>query len=56
MKNIIYCTGTCCPFTDCERHPRHLKGKKFRETVSVADFCGTCRRYIGWLVDHVEGG
>ena len=48
MADITYCANILCPFLDCERHgdkaPRNVP-------VSMAWLDGTCRRYIGWLVD-----
>ena len=53
MADITYCMNNCCPFTDCERHsdnaPRGIP-------VSLAWMDGTCRRYIGWLVDQAKEG
>ena len=42
-----YCTNTDCPFKDCDRHISHTKVGKIYD---FADFTGTCRRYITWLV------
>ena len=51
MADITYCLNTCCPFTDCMRHsdnaPRGIP-------VSMAWLDGTCRDYIGWLVDQAK--
>jgi len=52
MKDITYCSNISCPFNDCDRHPKQLKGKA--GIASFADFAGTCRRYISWLVDEVK--
>lgn len=58
MADITYCINKQCPFKDCERHPSKINeacrnGKGY---VSVASFDGTCRRYIGNLVDNAERG
>ena len=53
MSDITYCLNPDCPFKDCERHsdnaPRGV-------VVSLSYMAGTCRRYIGYLVDKVERG
>lgn len=55
MKDITYCTLLDCPFKDCEHYWEWLKSIPPRGKVSVANLYGTCRRYIGWLVDHARG-
>lgn len=51
VDDITYCMNVYCPFTDCERYsanaPRGI-------LVSLAWLDGTCRRYIGWLVDQAK--
>ena len=51
MADITYCVTPECPFKDCERHcdnaPRGVP-------VSIAHMAGTCRRYIGYLVEEIE--
>ena len=54
MADITYCLNSNCPFTDCEKHCSKIKeaasnGKGY---VSVSNFDGMCRRYIGYLVEH----
>ena len=58
MADITYCINGQCPFEECERHPSKIaeaqkQGQRF---VSVANFDGVCRKYIGHLVDEVERG
>lgn len=55
MADITYCINAQCPFTKCERHPNkiadaHKQGQRF---VSVANFDGVCRKYIGHLVTEI---
>ena len=52
MADITYCINASCPFKDCDRHPLQLKGKNCE--VSFAALDGTCRRYLGYLVDILE--
>lgn len=53
---ITYCTNVACPFNDCYKHPCKLEGEKDRlKFVSIADFSGVCRRYIGYLVNELMG-
>lgn len=53
MKDITYCTSTDCPSEECKIK---LLNNKFQsgEIISMADFSGTCRFYIGWLVSEIE--
>lgn len=53
-RDMTFCTNKDCPFKDCERHNKHLKG--VYGLASVADFSGTCRRYISYVVDDVMKG
>lgn len=50
---FTYCSAACCPFTDCKRHPKQLKKLKRGTIVSIANLCGTCRRYIRFMVDKI---
>lgn len=55
--DITYCTNAGCPFKTCDRHTAVLKKVQQQflgATVSVADLSGTCREYIGWLVERGE--
>lgn len=54
--NMTYCVNTDCPLRDCERHPEKLKLLPVNVVVNVADLGGVCDRYIGYLVECVEGG
>ena len=53
MKDITYCTSTDCPSKECKIK---LTNNKFQPgtILSMADFSGQCRFYIGWLVDMAE--
>ena len=55
MKDLTYCTSTDCPSKECKIK---LLNNKFQpgEIISMADFSGTCRFYIGWLVSEIEEG
>ena len=55
MRDITYCTSTDCPSMECEikvLNNKFLPG----EVISMADFSGTCRFYIGWLLDKIGEG
>ena len=54
--DMTYCMNRDCPFKDCERHSDNLLKFAGDETiyVSIADFGGTCRRYIEHLVKIAE--
>lgn len=57
--DITYCMNQGCPFKECERHPRTLKEVRRLHPgamVSVTDFSGTCRDYIGWLAEKASSG
>lgn len=53
MKDITYCISTECPSTECKIKVtnNHFTSD---DLVSVADFSGVCRFYIGWIVSEVE--
>lgn len=51
MADITYCMNKNCPHKDCMRHLVHAP---ISTPVSMAWFDGTCRRYIGGLVDEIE--
>lgn len=58
MKDITFCSSTDCPSKDCRIK---LLNNKFDpgEIISMADYSGVCRYYIGWLVAELgeaEGG
>lgn len=55
--DIAYCSNSRCPFKRCEIHPvvlRKLQKDYPGRMVSVADYSGTCREYIGWLTSKTE--
>lgn len=55
MKDATYCVSADCPLTECRLK---LTNNKFEpgEIISMADFSGTCRFYIGWLLEKIEDG
>ncbi len=53
--DITYCSYQGCPIKECERHPAVLKEVRRRNPgamVSLADFSGSCREYIRWLIEQ----
>lgn len=58
MADITYCINGQCPFEECERHPGKIAeaARQGRGYVSVSNFDGVCRKYIGHLVDEAERG
>jgi len=55
MRDITYCASTDCPSTDCKVK---IQNNKFQpgEIISMADFSGVCRYYIGWVLAQIEDG
>ena len=53
MKDITYCSSTDCPSTECKIK---ILNNKFEpgEIISMADFSGQCRFYIGCVLDMIE--
>ena len=53
MRDITYCYGYDCPSEKC---PIRVTNNKFEphELISIADFRGECRYYIGWVVRGLE--
>lgn len=49
--DITYCANDSCPFKDCDNHVSKATRFTSGTYVSVADFSGTCHRYISWLAD-----
>lgn len=47
-----YCINYNCPFKSCGKHLKHCRAKKGK--ISVANYDGTCREYIAWLVGEAE--
>ena len=56
MNDITWCVSPDCPSKDCKIHIRNLPKPKGDEKliVSMADFSGVCRYYIGWVLSEVE--
>lgn len=53
IADITYCSNGSCPFEDCERHLRQLQADAYSNSyVSIANFSGTCRDYIGHLAEE----
>lgn len=52
-KDITYCYGYDCPSTECKIK---MTNNTFEphELVSIADFRGVCRFYVGWVVSEVK--
>lgn len=55
MKDVTYCASVDCPSTECKIK---LKNNDIPDgtIISMADFSGTCRFYIGWLLEKIEDG
>lgn len=53
MKDITYCASKDCPSKECKIK---IGNNHFEphEVISMADFSGVCRFYIGWLVSEIE--
>lgn len=51
-NDIAYCTNSDCPFRDCKKHFSNLQGKS--GIVTIADFGGTCRRYISFITEILD--
>jgi hypothetical protein len=51
MGDITYCSCIVCVNKECERHLSNLLKLEKTQVVSIADFSGVCRDYIGQLVD-----
>lgn len=52
MRDTTYCSSTDCPSTECKIK---ILNNKFEPgtIISMADFSGQCRFYIGNLVELV---
>ena len=52
MKDITYCASTDCPSKECKIK---ILNNKFQpgDVISMADFSGVCRFYIGWIVSKL---
>ena len=53
MTDVTWCVSEDCPSEDCRIHVRQCKAKP-GELVSMADFSGVCRYYIGWVLEQIE--
>lgn len=57
MKDVTYCASADCPSTECKLKLTNNKNKfEPGEIISMADFSGTCRFYIAWLLEKIEDG
>ena len=58
MADITYCINRDCPFKKCERHPSKISKVALNGTgyVSIANFAGVCREYIGYVLDEAKRG
>lgn len=55
MNDITYCTSIDCPSKDCK--VKLLNNKFAPGTIlSMSDFSGICRYYIGWVLSQIEDG
>ena len=52
MKDITYCASKDCPSKECRIKIGNNHFEPY-EIISMADFSGVCRYYIGWLVDKI---
>lgn len=55
MNDITWCVSKDCPSKDCKIHISKCKARP-DELISMADFSGTCRYYIAWVLEKVENG
>lgn len=53
MADITYCINTSCPIKSCYRHYTKLK-ELTSKYVSIADFGGTCERYLRYVLEEIE--
>lgn len=53
MRDITFCSSFDCPSKDCQIK---ITNNKFEphELISMADFSGVCRYYIGQVLMSVE--
>ncbi len=54
VRDITYCANESCPFSDCLRNLEQLRGENGSVIISLADFGGVCRRYLGHLVGEIS--
>lgn len=55
MTDVTWCTSFDCPSKDCKIHIRNCMANP-GELVSMADFSGVCRYYVGWVLSEIEKG
>lgn len=53
MRDITYCSAKECPSTECKIKVTNNTFSP-HEVISIADFAGVCRFYIGWVLAKVE--
>lgn len=53
-KDITYCIADECPSTECKVKITNNHFNK-DDIISMADFSGVCRFYIGWVLSEIEG-
>lgn len=53
MKDITYCSSVACPSEDCKIKLKNID-IPVGTIISMADFSGTCRFYIGWILSEIE--
>ena len=51
--NITYCMNKTCPFDNCWRNAKQFEGDS--AVISTANFGGTCRHYMDYLADRLNG-
>ena len=53
MKDITYCCADECPSKECRIK---ITNNHFDagDIISMADFSGVCRFYIGWVLNKIE--
>lgn len=54
VRDITYCANDDCPFVDCIRNLKQLSGESESIIISLANFGGVCRQYIGYLVGDLS--
>jgi len=54
MRDITFCSNKECPSKECKIK---IANNHFQagDIISMADFSGVCRFYIGWVLNEMEG-
>ena len=52
MKDITYCSSADCPSKECKIRAQNQKFPP-GTIISMADFSGTCRFYIGCILNQI---